>query len=251
MIGHTVFGRGAAKVIVLHGWFGDSSVFDPMLPALDPDALTLAFIDYRGYGRSRHIGGEYTLAEIAHDAIALADALGWERFGLLGHSMGGAAALRTTLAARDRVTRVLAATPVPAAGVPFDDAGRQLFESAAEHFAARQGIIDFSTGNRLSAAWTRHIAEQSEARSDKTAFAAYFQSWSAGGFADAARGLTQPMLVMVGAHDGALTKEAMQATYLADYPNATLKVIDNCGHYPMQEVPVMFATEVQAFFTAP
>jgi len=42
-----------------------------------------------------------------------------------------------------------------------------------------------------------------------------------------------------------------RATYLADYPNARLKVIDNCGHDPMQEVAVLFATEVQAFFTAP
>ena len=127
MIRHSVFGRGPTKVIALHGWFGDSSVFDPMLPALDPEALTLAFMDYRGYGRSRHIGGEYTLAEIAHDAVALADALGWQRFGLLGHSMGGAAALRTTVSAPARVTRILAATPVPASGVPFDPGARQLF----------------------------------------------------------------------------------------------------------------------------
>jgi pimeloyl-ACP methyl ester carboxylesterase len=248
MIGYTLFGSGAAKVIALHGWFGDSSVFDPMLPALDPDTLSIAFLDYRGYGKSKAIAGDYALTEIAADALALADALGWAQFGLLGHSMGGAAALRTTVAARDRVTRVLAATPVPAAGVPFDAGSRQLFESATQEIDSRQAIIDFSTGNRLSGTWSRRIAELSMERSEKKAFAGYFQSWSAGGFADQARGLDQPMLVMIGQHDAAITTEAMQATYLADYPRCQLKVIENSGHYPMQEVPVAFATEVQEFF---
>ncbi|MBR1222177.1 alpha/beta hydrolase [Bradyrhizobium sp. U87765 SZCCT0131] len=248
MIRHSVFGRGPTKVIALHGWFGDSSVFDPMLPALDGEALSVAFLDYRGYGRSRNIAGDYTVAEIAADALELADALGWKQFGLLGHSMGGAAALRTTVSAPARVTRILAATPVPASGVPFDPGARQLFESATDQFDSRQAIIAFSTGNRLSGIWSQRIAELSLERSDKAAFAAYFQSWSAGGFADQARGLAQPTLVLVGEHDAAVTREAMQATYLADYPNAELRIIPNAGHYPMQEVPAWFATEVNGFF---
>jgi pimeloyl-ACP methyl ester carboxylesterase len=248
VIGHTVFGRGPARVIALHGWFGDSSVFDPMLPALDGEALSVAFLDYRGYGKSRHIAGDYTVAEIARDAVELADALGWDKFGVLGHSMGGAAALRTAVEARDRVTRILAATPVPATGVPFDAGARQLFESATEQFDSRQAIIAFSTGNRLSGSWCRRIAELSMERSDKAAFAGYFRSWSGGGFADSARGLAQPVLVLIGEHDTAITREAMQATYLADYPNSELKVLANSGHYPMQEVPVVFGTEVMAFF---
>jgi pimeloyl-ACP methyl ester carboxylesterase len=165
--------------------------------------------------------------------------------------MGGAAALRTTVAAPGRVTRILAATPVPASGVPFDPGAQQLFESAADQFDSRQAIIAFSTGNRLSGAWSQRMAELSVERSDKEAFAAYFRSWSTGGFAEEARGLAQPMLVMVGEHDTAVTREAMQATYLADYPNSELRIMPNSGHYPMQEVPVWFATEVQAFFTSP
>lgn len=251
MIGHTVFGRGPTRIIVLHGWLGNSSIFDPMLPALDRDAVSMAFLDYRGYGKSRGIAGEYSLAEIAHDAIELADALEWEKFGILGHSMGGAAALRTAVDAQKRVTRIFAATPVPASGVPFDAGARQLFESAAEQIDSRQAIIDFSTGNRLCGSWSRRIAELSVALSEKPAFAAYFRSWSSGGFADEARGLDQPMLVCIGDHDTAVTQEAMRATYLADYPRCELKSIPNSGHYPMQEVPVWFATEVQSFFGVP
>jgi pimeloyl-ACP methyl ester carboxylesterase len=160
----------------------------------------------------------------------------------------GAAALHTAVEARERVTRILAATPVPASGVPFDAGARQLFESAAEQFDSRQAIIDFSTGNRLFGSWSRRMAELSMAQSDKTAFDAYFRSWSAGGFADKARGLEQHMLECIAEHDTVITREAMQATYLADHPCCELKAIANSGHYPMQEVPVWFATKVQSFF---
>jgi pimeloyl-ACP methyl ester carboxylesterase len=58
MIGHTVIGRGNRRVLVLHGWLGDWTVFAPMLPALDLDQFCFAFMDYRGFGRSIDIEGE-------------------------------------------------------------------------------------------------------------------------------------------------------------------------------------------------
>ena len=59
MIGYRLVGNGANRIVVLHGWLGDSSVFDPMLPALDGDRFSFAFLDYRGYGRSRQIAGDH------------------------------------------------------------------------------------------------------------------------------------------------------------------------------------------------
>lgn len=82
IIGHTLHGHGGEGVIVLHGWFSDYSEFQPLFHCLDVETFTYAFIDYRGYGKSRAIAGEYTIQEIAADALALADHLGWERFHL-------------------------------------------------------------------------------------------------------------------------------------------------------------------------
>jgi pimeloyl-ACP methyl ester carboxylesterase len=39
----------------------------------------------------------------------------------------------------------------------------------------------------------------------------------------------------------------MKATYLAWYPNASLEVMPNAGHYPMDETPVALATSIEAF----
>ena len=54
---HTTIGNGPAKVLVIHGWFWDHRVFTPMFDALDRGLYTYAFVDIRGYGRSRDIAG--------------------------------------------------------------------------------------------------------------------------------------------------------------------------------------------------
>jgi pimeloyl-ACP methyl ester carboxylesterase len=49
----------------------------------------LAFIDIHSYGNARDVSGWHTIAEVAADAIALADPSGCSEFHLAGHSMGG------------------------------------------------------------------------------------------------------------------------------------------------------------------
>ena len=74
------------------------------------------------YGQRRDVPGQFTMDETAADALAAADGLGWDRFSLLGHSMGGMAMSRVLLEAPDRVERnMVGISPVPASGVPLDD----------------------------------------------------------------------------------------------------------------------------------
>jgi len=77
-LGHEVWGHGARRAIVLNDWLCDTSTWEPARPYLDPSAITWAFADLRGYGRSRGQTGAHTLHEAADDVLALADALGWD-----------------------------------------------------------------------------------------------------------------------------------------------------------------------------
>jgi 3-oxoadipate enol-lactonase len=63
----------------------------------------LVIFDNRDVGRSSRAEGEYEIADMAADALALADTLGLESFDLLGLSMGGAIAQELALAAPERV----------------------------------------------------------------------------------------------------------------------------------------------------
>ena len=59
------------------------------------------------------------------------------------------------------------------------------------------------------------------------------------------------MHVIVGAHDPALGAAVMQDTFLAWYPHATMEVMANAGHYPMDETPVALVTAIEAFLRKP
>jgi pimeloyl-ACP methyl ester carboxylesterase len=247
---HIRIGNGPHKVIALHGWFGSAGGWGPYAQVLDEASFSYAFMDYRGYGGAKGVKGEYTMPEIAGDALALADSLGWERFSLIGHSMGGKAVQQVLAEAPGRVRKLVALTPVPACGVPFDEEGWKLFSSAATSPGARKGIINFSTGSRHSDAWLDRMLKHSLENSTPEAFAAYLLAWAKGDFSARIKGNPVPVLAMVGEHDPALTAEAMRGTFLQWYPNARLETIANAGHYPMDETPVALASAIERFLSA-
>jgi pimeloyl-ACP methyl ester carboxylesterase len=240
-------GTGPHPVIVLHGWFADRRAFAAMEDALAHAEFSYAFMDCRGYGDLVRDDGPFTMEQVAADALALADALGWRTFSLIGHSMGGKAIQRVLTLAPERVRKLVALTPVPASGVPFDDAGWALFSGAAQDPDKRFAIIDYTTGNRLTPTWVRHRVDYSIAHSARPAFAAYLDAWAKGDFGAEVKGRPHPVHVIVGAHDPALNADVMRATFLAWYPNATLETMPNAGHYPMDETPVALATSIEAF----
>jgi pimeloyl-ACP methyl ester carboxylesterase len=84
-------GPGAAEpaptVIAAHGITANGLAWAPVAEAL-PEADFLA-PDLRGRGRSREVGGPYSMAAHADDLVRTLDELGVERATLLGHSMGG------------------------------------------------------------------------------------------------------------------------------------------------------------------
>ena len=65
----------------------------------------LLTFDRPGYGRST-MHADRTMLSVADDAVALAEALGWDRFAVLGVSGGGPHALATAFRAPERVSAV-------------------------------------------------------------------------------------------------------------------------------------------------
>ncbi|MFE9426653.1 alpha/beta fold hydrolase [Kitasatospora sp. NPDC006697] len=246
-ISHRRLGAGEHKVIVLHDWFGTTAGWGPFLDYLDRTAFSYAMLDYRGYGDRVAEPGEYTLAEISQDVLALADELGWETFSLVGLSMGGKAAQRVLADAPHRVRKLVGVSPVPAAPYEMDADGWELFRAAPQNFTARRIIVDLVTGNRAKAVWVDRMVARSSATSRVDAFAAYFEEWAGQDLAPKLAGLELPVKVFTGEHDLAITPELMDRTWLRLYPNASLTVLPATGHYPMYEVPVHFARELEDF----
>ncbi|MHB8665373.1 MAG: alpha/beta fold hydrolase [Acidimicrobiales bacterium] len=92
----------AMPLLLCHGFSGSAHDFALQIDALAADRPVIA-LDHRGHGRSTktHDATTYTIDQIVADLVALVDAEVPGPIDLLGHSMGGAVALRVTLARPD------------------------------------------------------------------------------------------------------------------------------------------------------
>lgn len=99
--------EGAPPVILLHGFPESHRTWRSLAPLL-ADKLRLIMPDQRGFGdsdRPQEVEAYATDTLIA-DIFALADALGIERFALVGHDWGGAIAWAAAIKGDPRVERL-------------------------------------------------------------------------------------------------------------------------------------------------
>jgi pimeloyl-ACP methyl ester carboxylesterase len=96
------------RLIALHGWLDNAASFDRLSPLLC-EHFHIVALDLPGHGRSDHRppGAWYHYVDYLGEVLAAADALGWQRFGLLGHSLGGAVASVLAAASPERIERLL------------------------------------------------------------------------------------------------------------------------------------------------
>jgi pimeloyl-ACP methyl ester carboxylesterase len=225
-----VEGDGAVKVLVLHGWALDSSVWRAAADIVDRQRFTYAYFDFPGYGTNGDAAPADGIDGMARAAIAAADQLGWKTFAVLGHSMGGATAMRVATLAPDRVSAVFALTPVSPGGTPLDGASYESFRSAwPECGPALRSLSPFLTDDQLSA-----IVSQSKASMNKQTWDAYLANWTAPDFADSVGNYAAPTTLAVGAGDPFVTAQYLAAT-LSALQDGTLVSIPGAGHYPMVE----------------
>ena len=241
-------GSGDRHVLAVHGWFGSARGWGSLPDFLDRSTYTYAFMDLRGYGGRQEVSGEFTMEEAAADAITLAGELGWDRFSVIGHSMGAKVAHQMLLQAPDRLDKLVGLNPVPPGAVPMDEQGWELFSGAAANAGNRAAIIDFTTGSKLTATFINHVVRHSLENSNQAAFAAYLHAWAKTDFSGKVQPDTStPVKVIVGVNDPALSADVMEKTWLVCFPEAEMTILPDAGHYPMFESPVSLATSIEEF----
>jgi pimeloyl-ACP methyl ester carboxylesterase len=109
---------GGEGVLMLHGFPQTSRAWVDQLEALGGAGYRAVAFDQRGYSpRARPAAVEaYRTPELTADVIGVADALGMDRFHLVGHDWGGAVAWQVGGRHGDRLrTLTVVSTPHPAA----------------------------------------------------------------------------------------------------------------------------------------
>jgi proline iminopeptidase len=250
-------------LVVLHGGPGlDHTHFRPWLDPLG-DEFRLLYVDERGQGKSERVDPETLSLEVfARDVDLLAEALGLERFALLGHSFG---AIVTTWHATEAGS---AAAYVISGGADASDAMLADVEASLEAMG-EQGVA-------IAETWEREQTVESEAELKKLLAAQmpfHFHGEAPPGFAEETVGspevlrhfarigygdfdyrprlanVRRPTLVIVGEHDRTTTTRAARVLH-EGIEGSELVLVPKAGHMSFVEDPERYLDAVRRFLRA-
>lgn len=249
MIGHDKVGSGTLRVIVLNDWLCDTSTWDGARPYLDEGRFTWAFADLRGYGRSMDQQGELTVTEAAADVVSLADALGWQRFAIVGHSMSTLVALHLAQHLPDRIARAVVLTPPPPSGFGTDGATLAAMQAVARgDDSKRIHMLKMMWGDRLSERWIQFKAARWRACANPEAVAGYVTMFARDGLPSPTAHIAVPLLAVTGEQDAEIMRREAVTKLLSPLcERLSVTPLADCGHYPMQEAPPLLVTIVERF----
>jgi pimeloyl-ACP methyl ester carboxylesterase len=109
---HTAVAGSGRPIVLLHGFPQTHLMWRHVAADLAADH-TVICPDLRGYGASDKPAGDYSKRTMAADIVALARALGHDRFALAGHDRGALVAVRAGLDHPDRVTHLASLDVLP------------------------------------------------------------------------------------------------------------------------------------------
>ncbi len=115
------------NVILLHGFPATSAMWAPVIDALAEQGYRVVAYDQRGYSPGARPEGvaAYTVDRTSDDVIAVADALGFERFHLVGHDWGSVAGWVTAVRYPERLLS-WSGMSIPHVGAMIDDLTSEL-----------------------------------------------------------------------------------------------------------------------------
>lgn len=257
---HQITGQGERKLVFLHGVMGFSANWRRIAKAFEAEYQVLVY-DQRGHGRSHRPATGYGPEHYASDLKEILDELGWEKIRLVGHSMGGRAALAfasrhperlTQLviedigpesSGRSYVTDLIDAVPVP---FPSKKDARAWFDTRfPEIFAKnpmRKMLAEYLYANLMEnenkeAVWRFHEPGIRESVAEGLA-SDLWAEW---------RSITVPTLLVRGEKSKDLPREIFDRM-LAENPRVRGVEIPGSGHWIHADQPDLFIETLRGFF---
>lgn len=233
-------GSDGPRLLFVHGWQGNRSVWRAAIDALPAEYRTVS-VDLRGSGDSESAPGPYTLERFAADLRELIESLGIAPVVLVGHSMGGTVVLRLAVDAPELTRGIVLIAPVPASGGGFSPKGAAYLRATAGNPDAVRGWLTRTILNPPDEA-TLDFLCAAAAKAAPDAALASFESWAYADFADETKSIVAPALVIAPEHDAPDTCENKVAALL---PNARFAVLPHSAHYANVERPHEVARLIQ------
>jgi 3-oxoadipate enol-lactonase/4-carboxymuconolactone decarboxylase len=247
-IAYRLLGSEANPLVVLAHPLGMSqAVWDDVLPMLLPRYRVLTW-DLPGHGASQAWGERpITPADLAAEALALADLAGAERFHFAGTSIGGVVGQQLI---SEHTERLLSATLTNTGAVIGNAelwntrAGRIRVEGLA---AMSEEIVPrwfapacFEAEPALKAGWCTQMG-----RGDDDSYAKLCEMLGSHAFTGKLSGKPVKVQLLGGSEDLATPPSTLEAL-AAELDGAPLEILEGVGHVPSVEVPGLFAETLLA-----
>jgi pimeloyl-ACP methyl ester carboxylesterase len=255
-------GVGGRPLLLMHGFTGAKEDFADWIEPLAAAGWHVVAPDNRGHGDSDKPAREdaYDLQQFADDTVALADAVGFERFTILGHSMGGMFTQVVAIQHGHRIDALILMDTHHGSLRTIDPDLLALGISASlEHgmdlVADVIAMGDEEADPLASEAHLRLIRERPERKvqSDRNlrVCSPYMYASCLRQIADqedrlpSLADLAMPTLVIVGEQDTPFLKAS--ARMAETIPDARLAVIPDAGHSPQLEAPAAWWAAMSGF----
>jgi 3-oxoadipate enol-lactonase len=249
---YELHGNVGDPVVLVHGYTGDLGDWRHQVAALAPDHRVLV-MDHRGHGRSSAPAdrASYTIERMADDVEELARHAGFDRYHLVGHSMGGMVAQEIALRAAERLLTLTLEDTGPDFPVGRVAAIQELF-AARVALGEREGMAAVAAlplPPPPPHQPAERVVEERE-RLARMAVDGYAGAWRAlCRFApprERVRAIRTPTLVVQGELDRMV---AEGSRWLADnVPGAVFETIPEAGHSPQFERPDLFNAALRRHF---
>jgi pimeloyl-ACP methyl ester carboxylesterase len=233
--------RRGQRVLYVHGTGCNSRVWASHMAEI-ADAHTPLAIDLPGHGESegRAFRG---VADYAHVTVLLARALGWDRFVLAGHSMGGAVALTTAIYHPELLT-----------GLMLIDTGARLrvdprLLRPAREAAERGHPVSVDRSWAYASGTPQAVVDAVHELTAGTDPAVTYADWIADDTFDMlhrVKDVHVPTLAVCG-EDDRLTPVKYHQYLHAQMPRCELTIIPRAGHWVFHEQPAAFTRAVRMF----
>jgi len=249
-------------LVLLHGWPVSAEMWRRVMPALARTRTVIA-PDLRGAGYSDKPVAGYDKTTLAKDVQALMAGLGFKRYAVVGHDIGGMVAYALAAQFRDEVDR-LAVVDVPLPGIePWDrmqgapalwhfgfHAQRDLAEALIqgrerlyiESFIRARAVNPAAIADAEIDAYATQMAAPGCLRGGLEYYRAFGQD-AAANKAFAAAKLAMPVLGIGGERLGPVMKGIVEAI-ATDGRTVTLK---ECGHWVVEERTAEFLAALRDF----
>lgn len=248
-LNYRILGDQGEWVLLLHGLFGSGDNLGALAKALMSN-FRVVLVDLRNHGRSPHTDA-MTFDAMAADIALLQDTLDIPSSHVLGHSLGGRAAMQLALSAPSRVQRLIVADIAPVAYTPHHTTIFKALRKLDLEGIANRGEVDAQLESSITDTGTRQFLLKSlykEGDHWRWRFNLPVLEASYADITQAQHGepFTKPTLFLKGGASDYILPE-YEGAMRTLFPHFELQTIANAGHWLHGEKPEEFNRRVLSF----